>query len=389
MELTDFEKKIIEENRDKDVRDLALKLHNKNINTTTVLQQIAGWQIAKHKIPDWANNKDVLYPVHLSMEQCSSDFTAKYKAEVVTKLVKCQKKMADLTGGFGIDFYYISQNFEKATYIETNSELCEIAEHNFKVLGRTNAVVKNGNGINILEKSDEHLDLIFVDPARRDKDGGKTVHIKDCEPDVTEYQEMLKEKADIVMIKLSPMLDLKECRQELKNIREIHVVANNNECKEMLLILDKNFDDEPNIFCVNNNQKLNFKTSEESSATACYADKINNGMFLYEPNSAIMKGGAYKLLCNKYDVKKLQQSSHLYVSETEINDFPGRKFVIEEIGNVKIFKGLDKANVAVRNFPIKAEELKKKLKLKDGGDIYLFGTTLKDNQKVIIKTRKI
>lgn len=389
MTISEKERELIEKFKDSNVNDLALRLkEDKDVRPKFVLQQIEGKQVMLKKMPSWADNKEVLYPIHLSLEQCSSMFTADYKANVVENILTNFDNMVDLTGGFGVDFYMVSRNFKNAVYVERDKDLCEIVEHNFNALSRNNASFLNCNGVDFLKSSDMNFNLVFIDPARRDKSGGKTVHIQDCEPNIIEFQDVMISKSEIVVIKLSPMLDISECVLMLKNIREIHVVAANNECKEILVVLDKTHKSEPKLVAVNNTEKIEFYKSEETDTKAIIADNISEGMFLYEPNTAIMKAGAYKLICKKFNVKALHQSSHLYISESEICDFPGRKFMIEKIGSPKDFKDIKKANLAVRNFPMKADELKKKMKIKDGGDVYLFATTLKNDKKIIIKTRK-
>lgn len=390
--LTTTEKKYILEHIDDDVRNLALHMKEiEDFRPKFVLQQIAGIQAMRRKMPHWAENEDITYPVHLSLEQCSSEFTANYKRSIIEKLCAdvSNKIFADLTGGFGVDFSVMSARFAKAFYVERNAELCEIAQHNFHALGIHNFNVVNGDGVDFLRNTDEKFGAIFIDPARRDSTGGKTVHIQDCEPNILDFQDIILQKSDIAIIKLSPMLDISECQLKLKNIAEIHVVASDGECKEILVVLTaKKIKDEPQIIAVNNNQRFMFWRSHEEYCSLLIANHVNEGMYLYEPNAAIMKAAPFYLLAEYYFIQKIAPNSHLYVSDNWIEDFPGRGFRIVKVGGVKDFKHIEKANIAVRNFPLKADELRKRLKIKDGGEVYLFATTLNDGRKVLIETRK-
>ena len=395
---TEAERIFAADNADADVRGLALRLkEGADFRPKFVLQQIAGRQMMRRKMPLWASNPDIVFPVHLSVEQCSSEFTANYKRGILERLCKdfYGKKFADLTGGFGVDFSVMSRGFSQAFYVERNEELCEIARHNFAALKLQNCEVINGDGVDFLRGFDTNnngrFSAIFIDPARRNNAGGKTVHIADCEPNVIDFQDVLIEKSDIIIIKLSPMLDIAECLLRLKNIAEIHVVASDGECKEILVVISAHCNNtEPRIFAVNNNQIFSFLKSEEHDCIAQNVASVKEGMFLYEPNAAIMKAAPFRLVASRYNLLKISKNSHLYVSENVVSeDFPGRVFKITKIGTTKDFKHIDKANITVRNFPIKADELRKKLKIKDGGDIYIFATTLADGRKVLIETHKL
>ncbi|MBQ3657659.1 MAG: RsmD family RNA methyltransferase [Bacteroidales bacterium] len=389
--ITEQEKDLISKYKDCDVNDLALKLKDtESIRSKFVLQQIRGKQLMKKKMPLWAENSDIFFPVHLPLEQCSSSFTANYKHEIAEKLLTDFSLFTDLTGGFGVDFFVISEKFKKAVYNEKNSELCEIVKHNFKVLQRDNADFLSSDGVFFIKNTDKHFNLIFIDPARRNADGKKTVRIEDCEPDILEFQDVMIHKSDFVMIKLSPMIDIFECIKKLHNVKEIHIVATANECKEILIILEKDFSKEPKIFTINDNQRFEFFLSEERNCLSTFFDgEILENNFLFEPNAAVMKSGAFKVLTRNFPVKKLHPSSHLYVSDFDVPEFPGRRFRIVKTGSVKDFKEIKTANLAVRNFPEKAEVLKKKLKIKDGGAIFLFATTLKSGEKIIIQGENI
>ncbi len=388
---TDTERKLISENLSADIRALALKLKPaQDLRPKYILQQIAGYQTMRRKMPQWADCEGFVYPVHLSLEQCSSADTAQYKRKIVERICQEYDTFADLTAGFGVDFYTMSEGFQKAFYIERNEELCEIARHNFTILGRQNFEVLNQDGVDFLSTADGDFDTIYLDPARRDSHGGKTVHIEDCAPNVAELQEQLLEKSKCTIIKLSPMLDISECLLKIKNISEIHVVASGGECKEILLVLTHDINiSEPTIYAVSNGDIITFTKSSEMAIITPLAEKINPGQYLYEPNAAIMKAGCYKTVAEDFNVKAVHKNSHLYVSEELVDNFPGRKFQIVRIGAPKDFKDLKKANIAVRNYPIKPDDLRKKMKLQDGGEVYLFATTIAGDRKVVVECRKV
>ena len=382
----------IEEHLHDDVRALALKAGKlPQVDLTAALTQIAGRQIAAVKIPSWQLVKEILYPQHLSMEQCSSEVTARYKAELVSGDTLC-----DLTGGFGVDCAFLSAGFKQVTYVEQQSSLCELAANNYRVLGLNHVKVVNEDGVAYLEKM-EPVDCIFMDPARRNEHGGKTVAIDDCTPDVGALQCLLTHKAQRVMIKLSPMLDLALTLQTMHSTCEVHIVSVNNECKELLLILAAGVQTaEPEIHCVNlthnGKQCFSFTRSQEQEATCTYAD--DTALYLYEPNASILKAGGFKVLSAAYCMKKLHPNSHLYTSDELVADFPGRVFRIEKSYsfNKKEMKDLlgniSKANISIRNFPSTVDELRKRTKLKDGGDVYLFATTLNSGDKVLLECYK-
>ncbi|MBQ5403675.1 MAG: RsmD family RNA methyltransferase [Bacteroidales bacterium] len=387
---SDQEKEFIEKNKDFNVNELALKIKDgQNFRSKYVLRQISGRQLMKNKMPLWEKNSLIVYPEHLPLEQCSSLFTACYKRKIVEKNLKDFSLFVDLTGGFAVDFFSISEVFKKAFYVELNTELCEIVRHNFGVLGRKNASFFNADGVVFLKNTSEKFNLIFIDPARRDSKGKKTVRIQDCEPDITEFEDIMLEKSDLVMIKLSPMLDISNSLSQLKNVKEIHITAFDNECKEIIILQQKNYFQEPEIHTVNGDENFSFFYSDEQKSETVFWDgEILEGKFLFEPNVAVMKSGAFKILTEKFPIKKLHASSHLYVSDTDVYDFPGRRFKIVKASKPKDFSGM-KANLAVRNFPVKAEDLKKKLNIKDGGDVFLFATTLMGGKKIIIQGEKL
>ncbi|MBP1594598.1 MAG: hypothetical protein H6Q12_1617 [Bacteroidetes bacterium] len=362
-----------------------------DVDMPTAVTQIVGRKIAMEKVPSWGNTDGILYPKHLSMEQCSSEITARYKSSLVKG-----NMLVDITGGLGIDCAFLSMNFQRAVYVERQTELCEIASSNFPLLGLSHIDVVNGDGVEYLSRT-EKVDWIFIDPARRNEHGGKVIAIADCEPNVAEISDLLLSKAENVMIKLSPMLDLSLALHHLSFVKEVHVVSVANECKELLVILANDAaNSKVSIHCVNllkNGEAQIFSFDKEEELQGCgYAQKV--GRYLYEPNASILKAGAYKSISNRYNLKKLHQNSHLYTSDELIIDFPGRKFECDAVFslNKKELKTnlgeIKQANITIRNFPSSVSELRKRLKLLDGGDTYLFATTLVDEQKVLVKCHK-
>jgi 16S rRNA G966 N2-methylase RsmD len=321
------------------------------------------------------------------MEQCSSEPTALYKA-AITK----GGRLADLTGGFGIDCSYMSRGFREATDIYRNSILCNIAKENFTLLGLGNINIINGNSEDILPTLPKQ-DWIFIDPARRDKAGNKVVSLKDCTPDVCRLKPLLMQKATRMMIKCSPMLDISQAVRELQSVSEVHVVSVNNECKELLLILG-GAAVEGSIHTINYHggevQKFVYAASEEVAALCPYATSV--ARYLYEPNSSLMKAGCYRLPAQRYGLSKLHPNTHLYTSDTLVSDFPGRVFRVERVcgfGKKELKTlGCKQANLAVRNFPERVDALQKRLKIQDGGSTYLFATTLQDESKALIVCTK-
>ena len=387
-DLNEATRQFIREHLNDDVPTLALKKAPVGTDFSLALRQIAARQLLQKKVPEWAGNEDLLFPLHLSIEQCSSEATAKYKAHLLQG-----ETFADLTGGLGIDTYYISRHFQQVDYVERQAELCDLAKHNFEVM-KANVMVWNETAEEYLSHC-EPKDCIFVDPARRDEHGRKTVSIADCTPDVAELQNLLLQKAEKVMIKLSPMLDINKALNELHYVKEVHVVAVGNECKELDFILERDWQGEPNFFCVNlltNQPELCFTLEEERDAQCRFAEIVSR--YLYEPNPALMKAGCFKLLVEQFGVLKLHKNSHLYTSEKLVEDFPGRIFEVEGWAtyNKKLKQALladvDKASIAVRNFPLTVAKLRKSLKINDGNEVYLFATTLKGEAKIIIRTKK-
>ena len=403
--------------RDDDVRKLALQgSQPSGVNMTQALEQIAGWQTARRKLPLWATTEGIVYPPHLNMEQCSSEQTARYKASLLvtpSSTVSEGGCFVDLTGGFGVDFYWMSQGFAERVYVEQNAALCAMAEHNFKLLGHDCSVVCNTAAACLEQLS--HANVIYLDPSRRNEHGGRTYDIRDCSPDVVKLLPLLMEKADKTVLKLSPMLDWHKALEQLKFVREVHIVSVGNECKELLLILSKKVTGGLRLVCVNDGQRYEPETIGQNSApdgghtelppSETVGEYGKNG-FLYEPNASIMKAGCFGALARDFHIKPLASNSHLFLSSVGIDDFPGRRFQVLAISsaNQKEFKkkfseslekvnqkltSMESANIAVRNFPLTVDQLRKKLKLKDGGDFYIFATTLSDGQHKLFICRKI
>lgn len=485
----------IRQHQNDDVRQLAfLGSKYPEVDMPFALDQIRGRKMARVKLPRWASIDGIIYPPHISMEQCSSEQTALYKAELAARLLglpdsssengqekemesenaknlhlseicefagkgavdsefakneaTCKKQQilteaaenvneikeepyegdfseetgfVDLTGGFGVDFSYIASRLGvKSMYVERQAHLCEAAKENFGRLGLKNAIVKNGDGIEVLHsfaskkeaaasdslgitedqsqsllKTNLGLKLIFIDPARRDDAGNKVVSLKDCTPDVTLLQEEMLSKADYVIIKLSPMLDWHRAVSELNCVQEVHIISVNNECKELLLVLSARNMGNLRIYCVNDAQSFVCEESDmESSSVKIAPFTLEEMLYLYEPNASLMKAGCFGVLSERYDARMLSKNSHLFVSREPIAAFPGRSFRIIAVSsfNKKELKrhlsGITKANIATRNFPLSVAELRKRLKLKDGGEIYIFATTLSDESHVLVITEK-
>ena len=386
--LDDATIEFIAQHREEDVRTLALQAGRyPTVDMREAVTQIEGWQQAREKLPTWAAVEGIIYPPKISMEQCSSEKTAKYKAKQDKG-----KRFADLTGGFGIDFSYMARNFNEAFYIERNKTLCDIATANFSLLGLEDAKVMNGNSEKLFE-SLPHLDWIFVDPARRDGDGRKVVALSDCEPNVVELD--LLSKADMAMIKCSPMLDITLACRQLGRVSSVHIVSVNNECKELLITLNSGGFTGFTTHCVNilkdSTQIFSFTQDDEDTAETSYSSEV--GKYLYEPNASVQKAGCPKSLSSHYHVDKLHPNSHLYTSNEHIHNFPGRIFeVVEVLGfskaDIKSVQSLGKANITVRNFPENVQLLRKRLKLTDGGENYIFATTLNDGSKALILCKK-
>ncbi|MBQ2907513.1 MAG: SAM-dependent methyltransferase [Bacteroidales bacterium] len=423
-------RKYIEEHLNDDINKLALSKFPDDIDKQFVIRQIQARQLLKKKLPSWSENDELLFPKRLSLEQCSSELTAKYKRTISHRDEEAQcnicenqcrsvgekRTLIDLTGGMGVDTSFLSDNFDETIYVESQAELCELAEHNFKVL-KKNIKVVNAKAEDFLTQCGE-VDCIYLDPARRDEYGRKMVSLHDCSPDVAELQDLLFEKTNTVIVKLSPMLDIDIIKKELKNIKEIHIVAVKNECKEVLVLCQRTTDNGQQISSkacsqlitidLRENWSFTFSEDEEQEAVPTFADEI--GKYLYEPGVACMKAAPFKLLSQRFNIKKLHRNSHLYTSDKLVADFPGRTFEVinvvpfdkkakkilsqqttdngqqslEESSKLKAQSSRLKASVATRNFPLSADELRKNLGLQDGNDFYIFGTTMKGEKKVLI-----
>lgn len=382
----------IVEHENDDLRKLALQANNyPDIDIPFALRQIKGKQIAKTKLPLWYNNPNIIYPEHLALEQASSEATARYKASLFKG-----KSLLDLTGGLGVDFSFMSVNFKDGYYVESNPYLVELANHNFKALGLSNTTTFCCDAVEYLKHTD-HIDTIYIDPARRSSSGQKTVRIEDCTPDIVEIEKILDDKADNIVIKLSPMLDITKALQSLNNVTDVYIISFKNECKELLFVKKKIREKETVLHCINiydgHIDSFSFNKSDELSAEFEYTSSIAE--YLYEPNASIMKAAAFKKLGSQFGLKKLHPNSHLYTSDNLIHDFPGRQFMVEDVFSLskKELKDhlgrISKANLSIRNFPMSVDDLRKKLRLKDGGENYIFATILFDEKKILIKCSKI
>ena len=395
----------ITQNLDADIRDLALRHAGRtDIDLPYALDQIAGRRTAQTKLPTWAATDGIIYPPHISMEQCSSQQTAMYKAKVAQRLIAelpvlpvlppNPTTLIDLTGGFGVDFSFLAPLFDKAVYIERQSHLCDLSRHNMAALGITQAETVCGDCAQIIGEI-SHATMIYADPARRSASGGRTFAISDCTPDVLAMRETLLDKADFTMIKLSPMLDWRKAAADMgSHVGEVHIVSAGNECKELLLVMSRKFTGLERIYCVNDDQTFSFTPSQTSQQSLTSQLSPAPPAYLYEPNASLMKAGCFALIEQRYACRQISRDSHLFLSSEPIPSFPGRGFAIRAITTMNkrelkaALGGTGQANVSVRNFPMTADALRKKLKLKDGGDTYIFGTTTADSRHVLIICEK-
>ena len=391
--LNEATRNFIHQHLEDDVRQLALQGgRDPEVDLPLALEQIAGRQKARTKIPSWAAIDGMLYPPHLSMEQCSSEPTARYKAEIAGK----GNFFVDLTTGFGVDAAFISKGFSKAICIECQEQLCSIISANFEQLGLKHIQVICGDATEYLNTM-PHADLLMIDPARRDEHGARTFGIADCTPNVLEMMDELTEKADRIIIKLSPMLDWRKALSDIGNgVTSVHIVSVDNECKELLIEINKEQEKEVKVVCVNllhddAREVFEFERSMVQVASQVYPQ---NPQYLYEPNASIMKAGCFDLVAERFSLSQLDSNSHLFVSETEVQDFPGRRFVIERVTTMnkrdlkEALSGVSRANIAVRNFPMTVAELRKRLRLQDGGDVYIFATTVANQGHRLFICRK-
>jgi 16S rRNA G966 N2-methylase RsmD len=410
--LTEAEKAFIKSHLNDEVTSLLLQAKKyPNLNIPDLVWQIKARQKAKVKLSEWFDNEDIIFPKMLSVEQSSSEITAKFKANLVHGEI-----LIDLTGGMGVDIAYMNKNFNKAIYIEQNTDLCEITKYNFEQLGIENVEFLEGNSVEKLSelgfirlmdfrisenenplilKSGESkfrlISWIYLDPHRRDDTGNKVVSLQDCEPNILEIKDFLFSKTDNILLKASPMLDINLAVSELENVANIYVVAVENEVKEILFHLQKDYQEEAQYHAVNlPNDTFTFRKSEEKDAIIKMSSPL---AYLYEPNAAILKAGGFRIVAQQFDLQKIAPHSHLYTSENLVPNFQGRIFKIEGISKLdkrEISKYLtkNKANITIRNFPLTVKQIREKLKLSEGGNTYLFATTDAQNQKIVIVCKK-
>ena len=387
----------IEANAGADVRRLALQAgKHPGVDIPFALDQIAGRQAARRKLPSWAAVEGLVYPPHLSMEQCSGEAAARYKAGVARRLCGGRGRLVDITGGFGVDFAFMAGSFAEATYVERQERLCAVARHNLPLLGLPGAGVVCADGTEYL-RSMEPAAMVYVDPARRDAAGGRTFAIGDCTPDVGALRSELLLKARWVMVKLSPMLDWRKAVADMGgSVREVHIVSVGGECKELLLVMGEGGG--LAVHCVNDGQDFAFEDDwDGGSSGGLGGDALPGlvGMWLYEPNASVMKAGCFGLLERRFGVRALARDSHLFASRAAVAGFPGRGFVVERASTMNkrglkaALQGIGKANVAVRNFPMTVDGLRRRLKMGEGGSVYIFATTLADRTHVLLVCSKV
>ena len=390
-------KRFVKEHRNDDVKALALQTRRDgDIDLTWALDQIQGWQMARRKLPSWAAIEDIIYPPHLSMEQCSSEQTARYKCSVVDTLPTSSHEMLiDLTGGFGVDFSYLASRARHAIYVERIEHLCETAKHNFGLLGLDHATVIHAQAEDVLNDLDSNpaSTLIYLDPARRDSNSSRTYAIADCTPNVLEMLDGLFRAAHHLLIKLSPMLDWHKAVSDLGGrVKEVHIVSTGNECKELLLLLSADHEGEPAVHCINDNQSLIYLSPQGQPLKIADNEAAK---YLYEPNASVMKAGCFGIITERFAVKALAPDSHLFVSDEPVLDFPGRRFVIDGVTTMnkkelsRALSGVTRANIATRNFPMTAQQLRQRLRMQDGGECYIFGTTTASGQRLIYRCHKL
>lgn len=387
------EKEFIFKNLDSDINKLLFQNHSEDIDIKFCVRQIEGYKKAKDKFPSLIKEDNLVFPNKIHLEQTSSEETAKYKASLLNK----ESTLRDLSSGFGIDDIFFSKQIKKIYYHEENIILADIAEYNFKTLGINNIEVSKGSSIDSFENLTK-TDYIYLDPSRRDENNNKVILLEDSEPNVIAILPKLFEKANKIFIKLSPMLDIKLAIKELINLKEIHVVSVKNECKELLMVLEKDYKNEIEFHCIDINpnhiSKFTF-TEEKSKSHFAQINTIRQGMFLYEPNSSIMKSGGYHHISQSFQIDKIAPSSHLFVSDKEIKNFPGRCFIVKGVMRYNnktiknLFKRFPKANITIRNFPQTVEQIRKRTKINEGSNDYLFFTTDIEKNRIIIYCDKI
>ncbi|VAV85602.1 SAM-dependent methyltransferase [hydrothermal vent metagenome] len=379
----------INNNLNSDISSLLLKgTAFDTVDTKEIIEQIEAKKKSENKLPTWFNTPNIYYPNKLNIEQTSSEITAQYKSQLVSG-----SSLIDLTGGLGVDVYYFSKTIKSVTHCEVNSRLSNIASYNFEQLTAFNINTTNEDGLEYLRNTRKVYDWIYIDPSRRHDIKGKVFYLKDCLPNVTEHIDSLFKYSNNILIKASPMLDISVGLSELRFVKEIHIVAINNDVKELLFILENGYQETIGVKTINirknTDETFAFNLNEEAHAEATFGDLQS---YLYEPNSAILKSGAFKTVSHKLKVNKLHKHSHLYTS-TELIDFPGRRFkILETIPyNKKLVEKVlknKKANISTRNFTETASQLKKKFKIKDGGNLYVFFTTNVNNEKIVVLCNK-
>lgn len=369
-------------------KEVALILSKKPaLNAAFILSQINGIQKAKSKLPQFYNTPNIIYPSKLSMEQCSSEKTGIFKSELIKG-----NSLIDLTGGFGIDSYYFSKNFAQVTYVEQQQDLFEIVKTNFDHLKANNINLVNATAEDFIKNTKKKADLIYIDPSRRNENL-RVFKLDECTPNIIALAPEIFKIADKILVKTAPLLDIKQTLKDLQHVTNVWVISVNNDCKEVLYLLEKDKTVEPKIHTINLanfNQKFDFDYQKESSANIELSLPLN---YLYEPNASILKAGAFNSICQKFNVKKLAPNTHIYTSDKVVENFPGRTFKVESVipYQAKEFKklGITKANVSCRNFKDSPEQVKKKLKLKDGGETYLFATSDINNKPILIRCSKL
>ncbi|MBR1838283.1 MAG: RsmD family RNA methyltransferase [Bacteroidaceae bacterium] len=379
------------QHRSENVNTLALQLTG-NPDAPFILQQIEGYQRLRLKVPSWAETTGILFPPRISVEQCSSEETARYKYDIAKRILPEGGSFVDLTGGYGVDFTLLARHFQEACYVERNASLCHIVRHNLPLMGIRHAEVVEGEAEEVL-RAMPHADLVLLDPARRDSAGRKVVALSDCTPQVEALWPTLLQKASVVMLKLSPMLDITAVVRALVGIREVHIVSVQGECKELLCIADADTAssaEAPTIYCRESDFVFVFSSPEEQAAQPVYTERP--ARYLYEPAPSLLKAGAMRLLCPRFGIKKLAPLSHLYTSDTLVSTFPGRIFQTMSVTGVgkrdtAQLRGT-KANLAVRGFPATVAELRKKWHLLDGGSRFLFATQNYRGEKLLISTER-
>ena len=384
-----------------DVRTLALSAHPDGVDMQYALTQISGWQAARVKVPLWADTEGIVYPKHLSLEQCTSQYIAQYKASFVEGLLGCGFRMADITGGMGVDCFFISAGAAKVYYNEMSAELCDCARINFKALGRQEIEINCGTAEDyIAGLTPDSLDLIYLDPARRGDAGRKLVSISDCQPDTVALQDALLRIAPNVMVKLSPMLDTSRALTELRHVSHVFIIGLEGECKEITLLMQRGFDAEPTITAVDINQNgtpqpaVSSAKSVDAALPQPIADSssLQPGTYISEPSAPYMKSALFRTIAAQTTTALLHPDTHLFWSKEKPENFPGRTFQIQGIipFDKRSLSALTKtqANLSVRNFPESAPALQRRLKLRDGGPRYLIATTLSDSRRVLLDLKK-